>query len=163
MKAVRLGIVAIAACLSLMVWRVEVNAQGKSEEHKPALPPGKDKPGGSGDLAVFSVTAPASVTRGSQAAVSDVITNKATLYGAGISVACLYLNTTPTITGAANLGTHTTVTLAPKGKTTWSGNVNIPANQPTGQNYYIVVTDCQNQVIETDENNNTNSTPVTVN
>jgi len=116
----------------------------------------KHGPGNLSDLVAQTNSAPATAHCGSVIAVSDVISNQSSTVQAGATVACMYMNTSLTIVGASNLGTHSTSAIGPKGKFTWSGNVTVPGTQPAGTNYFMTVCDCQNNVLESNENNNTN-------
>jgi hypothetical protein len=115
------------------------------------------------DLIVRVCTAPTPDTRGSQIAVSAVVSNVSGLIGAGSSFTCLYLNTSSNLTGASFLGSYLISPIGLHGSHTLSTNVTVPSNQTTGLNYFIAVCDCSNNVTESIEWNNTNEVAVTIN
>lgn len=115
------------------------------------------------DLAVFSVTCPGSGNRGAAISISDVTTNLSALAAAAASTSYIYMNTSLSLSGATNLGTHAVGAITAKKSYPWSGSVTIPANQPTGLNYLFIVCDKPNVIAESNENNNTNYCTITVN
>ena len=115
------------------------------------------------DLVVRLCTAPSPDTRGSVIAVSAIVSNTTGLIGAGASMTCFYLNTSSNVAGASFLGSYSTGSVGPHGHYTISTNVTVPSNQTTGQNYFIAVCDCSNNVTESIEWNNTNEVAVTIN
>ena len=115
------------------------------------------------DLVVRLCTAPSPDTRGSSIAVSAIVSNTSGLTPAGASMTCFYLNTSSNVTGASFLGSYPTGGVGIHGHYTISTNVTVPSNQTTGQNYFIAVCDCSNNVNESIEWNNTNEVAVTIN
>jgi CARDB len=120
-------------------------------------------PGGLPDLVVHSCSAPTPDTRGSLISVSAVISNQSGTGIAGSSFACFYLNTTTNTMGASFLGSYLIPGLGFHGWYSLTTNVTVPANQPTGQDYFLVVCNCSNTVIESNPNNDTNFVGVTIN
>lgn len=115
------------------------------------------------DLKVHSVSAPGSASQGASISVSDVTTNAGTA-SAGQSWSSIYITTNLNDISATWLVTNHNVAAIAKGKSsTWSGNVTVPASQPLGGNYYVVVCNPNHQVGESNYNNNTNSVAITIN
>lgn len=108
------------------------------------------------DLVVHSVSAPATASQAALISTSDVTTNIGTA-SATASVSGVYMTTNLNeVTASWWLGNHNVAPIAKGRSTTWSGNVTVPASQPLGTNYYVVVANINRQVTELNYNNNTN-------
>ena len=115
------------------------------------------------DLMVYSITAPSSASRGAAISVSDVTTNTSA-YSAPQSVSDVYICTNVNnVTSSCWVTNHPVAGIA-KGKSwPWAGSVTVPATQPLGTNYYIVVANGNRQVNESNYNNNTNYVMIVIN
>jgi subtilase family serine protease len=115
------------------------------------------------DLKVHSVSAPSSASRGTSISVSDVTTNIGTA-NAGQSTSEIYISTNINDVTATWLVTNHTVSAIARGKSwPWSGSVGVPASQPLGTNYYIVVANHDHLLSELNYNNNTNYVAIFIN
>jgi len=120
--------------------------------------------GGNPDYKAKIISAPTNGTRGQPINVTLCTTNAANLDKAITSSSTrFYINTTSNFAGATELTNHTVLALLAKKWTNWTANVTIPAGQALGTNYLIGVCDKLNTVTESNENNNTNSVPITIN
>lgn len=115
------------------------------------------------DLKVHAVTAPSSAQRGTAITVSDVTTNVGGLNELQ-SVSDIYICTdVDNVSSSCWVTNHITAGIA-KGKSwPWMGPVTVPASQPLGTNYYIVVANGNRQAIESNYNNNTNYVMIIIN
>jgi hypothetical protein len=115
------------------------------------------------DMEVHSITAPSSGTHGMPISVVDVTTNIGTANGAQ-SITAYYL--CQSLTGVSSscwITNHTTSGVA-KGKSwPWGGNVTVPASQPLGTNYLVVVCNYNKLLAESNYFNNTNHVMIIIN
>lgn len=110
------------------------------------------------------LSTPPSANKGQTISITLCTTNAATFGDAGnTSTTRIYIHTSATISGATEIGSHLVNALPRKAYTNWTGNVTIPTGQPSGQNYLIAVADKDMNVTEANDNNNTNSVPITIN
>ncbi len=115
------------------------------------------------DLKVYSVTAPSSASRGTLISVSDVTTNIGNA-PAVQSASDIYICTNVNhVTSSSKVSSHAVSPLAAGRSWPWSGSVTVPAAQPLGTNYYIVVADGDQRVVESNYNNNTNYVMIIIN
>src|ERR1051326_1035546 len=158
------GMIVLAAAVVITLCRAQ-------DEEDAALPPMDDEEAtlGAGsaaeefiiqsllpDLRVHSVSAPGSASPGSVISVSDVTTNTGNAFAAQ-SKSDIYICTdVNNVTSACWVTNHIVAGIGPGRSTTWSGSLTVPANQPVGTNYYIVVTNGNRQVLESSFANNTN-------
>jgi uncharacterized membrane protein YgcG len=116
------------------------------------------------DLTITTASAPTTGSPGGIAAISWTVENA----GTGSTVTNwydeVYFNNTNSLTGATYLGYWYTPTtpLAPGATYTQSPGLAIPAGAASGTNYFIIVTDYGNNVVESNENNNTYAVPIDV-
>jgi len=114
------------------------------------------------DLEVDSISAPASASRGSVISVSDTTTNVGTA-NATSSTSSIYICADPNNVSPSDWVTNHTVSGIAKGKSwTWAGSVKVPAGQPLGTNYYVVVANSYRSVGELYYDNNTNYVPIVI-
>lgn len=115
------------------------------------------------DLKVHSITAPSSASRSASISVSDVTTNIGNA-SATISQSDIYICTNVNyVTASSKVGNHTVAPIAPGGSFSWAGSVTVPATQPLGTNYYVVVANGNKQVLESNYGNNTNYVMIIIN
>jgi subtilisin family serine protease len=115
------------------------------------------------DLAVSSLTAPATAGAGASIAVTDVIRNQGG-GSAGSSTTRFYLSVNATfdagdtpLSGARSVGA-----LVSGGTSTGTSTVVVPAATPTGSYYLLARADADGTVLESQETNNTTTRLVTV-
>jgi subtilase family serine protease len=108
------------------------------------------------DLRVYSISAPSTARRGTAISVSDTTTNAGTA-PAVLSVSGIYISTSLSNVGSATWVTnHSTSGININSSWPWAGSVTVPAAQPLGTNYYVVVANSNRQVSESNYYNNTN-------
>ena len=115
------------------------------------------------DLKVHSISAPGSASRSASISVSDVTTNIGNATATG-STSDIYIcpNVNNFIAGC-KVGSHAVAGIAAGRNSTWSGSVTVPAAQPLGTNYYIVVANGNRSVLESNYANNTNYVMIIIN
>jgi hypothetical protein len=109
-----------------------------------------------GDMIVTTNWAPTSAHCGAVISVGDVTSNTSGLFGVTLSTTYMYINTTLSIAGLTEVGTHTVPALATHGSYSWSGNVTVPAGLTAGNYFFITVCDKPHNAQESNYNNNTN-------
>lgn len=115
------------------------------------------------DLEVFSVTAPNSGTRGMPISVGDVTTNIGAANAAQSYTGYYLCQNTNSVSSGSFLANHITSGVA-KGKSwPWSGSVTVPATQPLGTNYLVVVANYLKSLAESNYVNNTNYVMIIIN
>jgi hypothetical protein len=165
------GVIVLAAAVVITLCRAQ-------NEEDPASPPLTDgeaaqyiDPSGEDvtplvlrpDLKVHSVSAPSSASPGGVISVSDVTTNIGNAPSV-LSVSDIYICTSiNNVTSSCWVTNHTTSGIAPGKSWPWTGPVTVPANQPLGTNYYIVVANGNRQVSESNYANNTNYVMIIIN
>ena len=114
------------------------------------------------DLAVFTVSAPPAVNRGSSFSMVDTIGNRGNL-ASPPTVARYYLSVDRTL-GASDkyLGERSVPVLAPRGTSLATTKLDIPADTSPGDYYVIAVADAAGQLVEVNEANNFKSFAVTI-
>jgi len=115
------------------------------------------------DLEIYSISAPSSASRGSVISVSDVTTNIGNA-AAISSTSDIYICTNVNyVTSGSKVGSHVVAPIAAGRSSAWSGSVTVPAKQPLGTNYYIVVANGNRLAVESNYANNTNYVPIIIN
>lgn len=165
------GVIVLAAAVVITLCR----AQNEGDTASPPLADGEATPytDTSGvdvtpfallpDLKVYSVSAPSSASRGTTISVSDVTTNVGNV-GSPQSVTDIYICTDVNhVTTSCWVTNHTTAGIQVGKSWPWTGPVAVPANQPLGTNYYIVVANGNRQVNEANYANNTNYVMIIIN
>jgi subtilase family serine protease len=115
------------------------------------------------DLAIHSISAPSSATRGTNITVTVVTTNYpggATSLGADTT---LYLCTSTTPQSSCRITQWDTGTILSGRKHTANKTITIPSSQPTGTNYLIAVADDPPSIAESNEANNQLSRVIIIN
>jgi hypothetical protein len=169
-RFIRAGVIVLAAAAVITLCR----AQNEGDTASP-LPDGEatlSADSSSGDLTtlsilpdlkVHSVSVPSSASRGEIISVVDVTTNIGNA-SAALSVSGIYICTDVNhVTSSCWVTNHTTSGIAPGRSWPWTGPVTVPANQPLGTNYYIVVANGNRQVGESNYANNTNYVMIIIN
>ena len=114
------------------------------------------------DLVVSALSAPASAAAGSTITIGDTTANP----GGGVAAASttrFYLSRTAALDpGAVLLGARSVDSVAAAGKRSGSTKVTIPAGAAAGSYFIVAVADAAGVVVETHENNNVSSRPLTV-
>jgi hypothetical protein len=165
------GVIVLAAAVTITLCR----AQNEEDPASPPLADGEsaqytDPSGGEDvlqllrpDLKVHSVTAPSSASPGGVISVIDVTTNVGNAVAAQ-SVSDIYIcPDVNNVTSSRWVTNHTTSGIGPGKSWPWTGPVTVPANQPLGTNYYIVVANGNRQVLESNYANNTNYVMIIIN
>ena len=111
---------------------------------------------------VSALSAPASAAAGSTITIGDTTANP----GGGVAAASttrFYLSRTAALDpGAVLLGARSVDSVAAAGKRSGSTKVTIPAGAAAGSYFIVAVADAAGVVVETHENNNVSSRPLTV-
>ncbi|MEI6083251.1 MAG: CARDB domain-containing protein [Verrucomicrobiota bacterium] len=112
---------------------------------------------------VLSVVTP--MTHGSTYSVTVCTTNSSALNDAPAlsSKTWVYICTSSvSLATASNLTEFTVASLPKKAYTNCTGNITIPSTWPTGQSYIFSYADKRNDILESNENDNTNAVAVTI-
>jgi hypothetical protein len=112
---------------------------------------------------VYSVTAPSSGTRGLPISIGDVTTNIGTANAIQSETGYYLCQSLGRVSSSCYLTNHLTAGIA-KGKSwPWTGTVNVPATQPVGTNYLVVVANYLRSINESNYANNTNHVMIIIN
>jgi len=139
-------IIAAAAVLSLIA--VMSGCQQKASLTAGSLP----------DLTITALSAPASISTGSTINVIHTTKNIGTA-PAGTSVSKFYLCTNNVACGPINQQSVPSIAVGAS-KTLTNTSFTIPATQPLGTNYIVVI--CGTTTSESSKANNTNSVPIVI-
>ncbi len=116
------------------------------------------------DLSLGSIeVSPDKITAGQQGSVSAEVVNQDQA-NAPLSSTCFFLSTNDVFETGIDvlLATAETAVIVPNGSQLIQETLIIPANTEPGNYFIIGVADCQNEITESNENNNTLSTTITI-
>jgi len=115
------------------------------------------------DLEVHSVTAPSSGTHGMPISVGDVTTNIGTANAIQSFTGYYLCRSFNSVSSSCFLTNHITSGVAIGKSWPWRASVTVPATQPLGTNYLVVVANYLRSLTESNYANNTNYVMIIIN